>query len=76
VEYSDLKKEDRCLVHRYLYYVMDTPIISDYIYDAMEREARKFADENHPILKVGSSLAKDYPEHIVNIAKKELSKLY
>ena len=66
--YDKLPIYDKCMVHRYRYYVMNEPLISDSIYDAMERKAREEAPEGHPILAVGSSLADSYPDHIKEIA--------
>lgn len=72
MEYKDLKLEDACLVHRYLYYVLSSPIISDYVYDLMEKEARIKLDPNHLLNKPGSSLKTIYPTHIVEIGNKLL----
>lgn len=63
------KKADECLVHRYLYYIENEPVISDYKYDIMEKEALKTCDENHPLRKPGSSLKSSYSQDIVNKAK-------
>lgn len=52
---------DQVRLHRYRYYVLDQPTISDAEYDALERELRdleaahpEFADPNSPTLRVGA----------------------
>lgn len=48
--------------HRYRYYVMDDPMISDYEYDVLERRARdQYGDD---AVGIGSSLRSSYPESI------------
>lgn len=67
-QYDKLSIEDKCLVHRFLYYVLCDPIISDYEYDQMELVAKKNAVDSHMIHKVGSSLVSSYSEEIQQIA--------
>jgi NAD-dependent DNA ligase len=66
--YKDLKIEDKCLVHRYIYYVLNTNVVSDYAYDCMEKIAREKADEKHPIHLVGSSNPDSYSDVVKQIA--------
>ncbi len=65
---QDLNIEDQCMVHRYLYYVLFEPIISDYEYDMLEKEAEKVAPEDHPIHRHGSDLKSSYDKKIIDIA--------
>lgn len=61
---------DELLYHRYLYYVLAAPEISDYQYDMMERELRRLEDRydycrsDSPSITVGSELPETYPKHI------------
>ena len=66
---KEISLPDKCLVHRYLYYVENEPIISDMEYDIMEKEARKIAEETHPINKPGSSLRNSYSDYIIKLAE-------
>lgn len=59
---------DLALAHRYLYYVLMIPVISDKEYDKLEQLAVEDADEDHPIHGVGSSNAEDYPKNVIAIA--------
>jgi NAD-dependent DNA ligase len=61
-------KVKQCLLHRYLYYVLSSPIISDYAYDMLEVEAKK-EDTEGLISTVGSSLSKSYPKEIIELAE-------
>ncbi|HJW44839.1 MAG TPA: NAD-dependent DNA ligase LigA [Geothrix sp.] len=52
---------DTLRMHRYRYYVLDQPVVSDAEYDALERELRELeaahpdlADPNSPTLRVGA----------------------
>lgn len=67
---KQLSLEDQAMVHRYRYYVMNSPIISDSEYDRLEEEAIKQADSKHPIHNPGSDLEESYSEEIITIAKK------
>lgn len=64
--------EDQVLMHRYLYYVKDSPVISDYVYDQIERDARAVCKEDSPVHGVGSSLASSYPPYIIQMAEDKL----
>jgi NAD-dependent DNA ligase len=62
-----------CLQHRYRYYVLCSPTISDFSYDALERELRglvqKYPEvaneacwaEFCPVVTVGSEMEDSYP---------------
>lgn len=65
--------ENKLMAHRYLYYVLAAPKISDSAYDLMELRAKSFLPPDSPIQKVGSSLAEDYSPEIVNLAMKFLA---
>lgn len=64
---------DVCLAHRYLYYVLNEPIISDMEYDILEKEARKTADGDHQINKPGSDLKSSYTTEIIKLANNMLN---
>lgn len=57
--------ELQVLAHRYLYYVLAEPVISDPVYDQIEREAREVLPETSPVHGVGSSLPSSYPDEAV-----------
>lgn len=56
--------QDECLVHRYIYYCLCTQVIPDSVYDEMERQGTRQAEEDHPIHQPGSSLEESYPEWV------------
>lgn len=56
---TDLELE--VLEHRYRYYVLNEPSITDYEYDLLERKALKEAGPDSPLHKPGSDKASDYP---------------
>jgi NAD-dependent DNA ligase len=57
---SPEEKELQVMAHRYLYYVMCSPVLSDSIYDVIEREARAICPPESPVHGIGSSLASGY----------------
>jgi NAD-dependent DNA ligase len=69
---SKFTNSDFALAHRYLYYVENNPIISDYEYDMLEKKAviECAKSPQHLIHQPGSSLASSYPKRIINLAKK------
>lgn len=67
---NELSLPDQCMVHRYLYYVLNRPIISDYAYDQLEKQALVGIDENHPLNRCGSDSESSYSDEIKLIAKK------
>lgn len=52
--------ETYIMAHRYLYYVLGEPVVSDFVYDQLEREARAVCPPESPVHGVGSSLAASY----------------
>jgi len=73
--YKQLSIADKCLVHRYLYYVKAEPVISDFEYDVMERQAlnHKKTAPDHDIREVGSSLESSYTFEIREAADELLT---
>ncbi len=67
--------EKEVLAHRYLYYVEANPVVSDFEYDLLEREAREALPESSAVHKVGSSNPWDYNEDIKAYAE-ELKEMY
>lgn len=65
---KELNIADQCMVHRYRYYVMNSPVISDFEYDKLEQDALIISHPNHPIYNPGSDLKESYSEHIIKIA--------
>ena len=64
--------EDTIMVHRYLYYIECMPMISDFEYDELDREATKILPESSPVHQVGSDLSSSYSDRIIELAR-ELS---
>lgn len=60
--------EEEVLVHRYLYYVLASPVISDFEYDKLEQKARDTYPENSPVHSVGSCLESSYSSRVVSLA--------
>ena len=52
--------QDVCMAHRYLYYVRNNPVISDFEYDMLEKEAVKDIPKDHPLNKAGSDMESSY----------------
>ena len=48
------------MAHRYLYYVLAEPVLSDYEYDVVERKARAVLPAESPVQGVGSCLPNSY----------------
>ena len=61
--------ENQVMAHRYLYYVLSESVLSDYIYDLLEREAREVCPPESPVHGLGSSLPSDYSEEVKSIAR-------
>ena len=54
--------------HNYNYYVLNSPIISDYDFDVLLKELQsleekhpEFADDNSPTKRVGGDITKNFP---------------
>lgn len=58
------KAEELVLIHRYLYYVLAEPVITDNAYDVLERNARAVCPAESKVHGIGSSLESSYPEKI------------
>lgn len=56
------------LYHRYLYYVLGEPEITDYEYDMLERRLGREQPGSAVFNSVGSSLAGDYPPEVAERA--------
>jgi len=71
------KRRRQCLVHKYLYYVLDVNVIPDSLYDVWEKQLRELVNSHPaeaaevvyhnicPALVPGSSNSYDYPVRIV-----------
>lgn len=78
VESNYMKKNnysnaDICMAHRYLYYVLCSPIISDREYDMLEKKALNEIKEDHPLANPGSDREESYSEKIKSLAKKMMN---
>ena len=60
--------EKEIMAHRYLYYVLASPVYPDCTYDILEREARTVCPEDSVVHKVGSSLPSSYSQEIIDLA--------
>lgn len=58
------------MAHRYLYYVKNTPVISDFEYDMLEKVALDVISKDHPLNSSGSDLEESYSDEIKQIANK------
>ncbi len=58
-----------CLAHRYLYYVLARPVISDYEYDMLERS---LPEDSVVWQSVGADCANAYPQEAIELAKEML----
>lgn len=56
------------MAHRYLYYVLDAPVISDYEYDMLEKKAFAELPKTSPVFEVGSSLKSSYSDQQIALA--------
>ena len=65
--------EHEVLVNRFIYYVMDSNILSDYAYDQLEREARAVCPPASPVHGIGSSLRASYSKEVATDATNRIS---
>lgn len=65
--------EDIVMAHRYLYYCLSTPAVSDTVYDCLEREALVGAPESSPLNHPGSDLSSSYSDLQKEIAMRLLA---
>jgi NAD-dependent DNA ligase len=61
--------ETTIMAHRYLYYVLSEPVLPDFDYDMLEREARLHLPETSPVHAVGSSLPSSYTTEQIALAE-------
>lgn len=67
--WKDKRMENRILIHRYLYYVVADPRLTDGEYDVMEREAMAKLPPTSPVHLVGSSNRESYSPEIIELAE-------
>lgn len=67
--------EIKLMAYRYLYYVKNTPIISDMEYDELEKKALKTLDKNSLLRSPGSDMESSYNSEIKALAQRLLIKL-
>ncbi len=72
---DQIEYEREVLVHRYIYYVLGTRIISDLEYDCLEDKARAELPYTSIVFDVGSSNAEDYDEDVIVEAEYRLEEL-
>lgn len=65
---NNITLEDLVMVHRYLYYVLCSPVLTDAEYDVLQRQADIFCDASSPAVQVGSELASSYTPQQKQIA--------
>ena len=70
---TNLTVPSQCLVHRILYYCLARPILTDYEYDMLERDALREVedDPSHLLHRPGSDREATYPESLVDVAYEE-----
>ena len=66
--------EDKVMAHRYLYYVLAEPVLTDADYDTLERRAREVCPPKSSVHKVGSSLPSSYTKKQVGLATQFLTR--
>lgn len=66
--------EFQCMMHRYLYYVLSQPVISDYEYDMLERRALAGAAPDSPLNFPGSDQRSSYSPEVIRAAEKRLDR--
>lgn len=69
-----LEIEKLVMAHRYLYYVLMSPVISDREYDLLELDAYEKAPSDSPVHELGSSLPENYSQEIIDLANELLNK--
>ena len=70
---EQLRLEREVMVHRYLYYVLAEPVISDMEYDLLDRKAVAACPPESPVHQVGSSLPNSYSKEIIREARARLT---
>ena len=66
---TPIELENLVMAHRYLYYVKNESVISDYNYDMMEKKTLKIVGNNSPLHKTGSSNKEDYSQSIIMLSE-------
>lgn len=61
--------EESVQIHRFLYYVLANPVLSDYEYDLLETKARRICPAKSPVHFTGSDLAESYPQNVREAAR-------
>ena len=61
------------LAHRYLYYVLMSPVLSDQEYDRIEEAAVEIAPDDSPIHDPGSDLDESYSQEVKQLAYRLLN---
>lgn len=64
--FADIEFE--IMVHRFCYYVLNAPIIPDWMYDMLEREAQTRLPPESIVHGIGSSLESSYSYEVKNAA--------
>lgn len=62
---AETELELAVLEHRYRYYVLSNPMITDSEYDVLEQQARQLLPASSPVHSVGSSLSSSYPIEVI-----------
>lgn len=71
----------QCLLHRYLYYIINKPFLTDLEYDRLELQIKRFEKKHgiqhpkSPTLVPGSTCQADYPRSIIHICERYYGKL-
>lgn len=66
---ATIQAERLVMAHRYLYYVLSESVVSDGVYDQLEREARAICPPASPVHGVGSSLPDSYSAEVQEVAR-------
>ena len=61
--------EHEVMVHRYRYYIMCSPLISDSEYDRLEKKARDQLPSSSPVHNIGSGLEESYNPLVIKDAR-------
>jgi NAD-dependent DNA ligase len=56
------------LAHRYLYYVLNSPVISDEEYDRLEQQVLPTVSKDSMLHLTCSECEEDYPNEVINYA--------
>lgn len=56
------------LAHRYLYFILNVPVISDFQFDLLQMEAQAVLPKGSPVYQMASVLSSNYPTDAVSRA--------